>query len=425
MLVKVVSSANLGLCPVVSRCFCQNAARSMATTTGQNSNVPIETQQEDEKNKLVTFKGKRFPDFDAAYRKRGTGGRSSFNGISATVFNGASFIAMNVISRLARSGAQIVIGYRGSGYDEEKMKIVGDLGQVYFSKYHLKDDKSLYEAMRYSNVVVNCVGKDHPTRNFSLEDVNIEGPRRMARIAREAGVKKFIHLSAMNANPNPTPVCLKNGSNFLRTKYYGELAVLEEFPDATIIRPADTIGDRDDFMNHYTSLQRCRYTVKLPIWDYYMDVVKQPILVSDLVSGIEKAIYDDAACGKIYQGVGPHRYDFYELIEFMRSHSGMSQKYDEFRITNLRWDVMRFMITINSYFSKFPFCTWERVERDCISDTLDPKLPTLKDLGVQLHPIELKIKELAHYRPRFQRVDIPFEAQPFIQEPKKLDLVGA
>lgn len=343
----------------------------------------------------------------------------------ATVFNGSGFLAMCLIARLGKSGSQIVIGYRGSRYDEEKMRVAGGLGQIYYSHYHLKDEKSLYEAMKYSNIVVNTIGKESETRNFSFNDVHVEGPRRMARIAKECGVQKFIHISALNVSPNPTPVVLKNGSRFLKSKYYGELAVREEFPDAIIFRPADMLGERDDFLNHFTSLQRSRLTHKLPIWDYYDGVEKQPVFVKDVVSGIENAIMNDSANGKTFQAVGPYRYNFYELIEYMRACAGQGQKLDDCRITNMRYDFpLRIAIFFSERLQKYPFLTWERVERDSISDYVDPKLPTLVDLGVELTPLENWIQMYAHYRPREHRVEIPFESAVRIEQPKKLNVVS-
>lgn len=346
-----------------------------------------------------------------------------FNGVVATVFNGSSFVAMSLIARLGKKGSQVVIGYRGARYEEEKLRIAGGLGQIYFSQYNLKDEKSLYEAMQHSNVVINLIGKENETRNFSFNDVHVEGPRRMARIARECGVKKFIHISAMNASPNPTPVILKNGSQFLKSKYYGELAVREEFPEAVIFRPADVMGERDNFLNHFTLMQRCHYSRCLPIWDYYDGVEKQPVWVKDLVSGIENAIHNDSANGKTFQAVGPYRYNFYDLIEYMRSCAGMGQEYDECKITNLRWDfILRTQIFFIERLQKYPFLTWERQERDSTSDFVDPELPTLVDLGVELTPLENHIRQLAYFRPRDHRVEIPYESALRIEEPKRLNL---
>lgn len=343
-----------------------------------------------------------------------------------TVFNGTGFLTQHVIGRLGKAGAQIVIGYRGSRYDDEKMRVAGGLGQIYYSQYNLKDEKSLEKAMMHSDVVINTVGKMSETRNFSFVDVHVEGPKRMARIARECGVKKFIHISALNASPNPTPHVLKQGSQFYRTKYFGELAVREEFPEAIIFRPADMLGERDDFINHYTAMQRSRYTHKLPIWDYYDGVTKQPVFVRDVVSGIENAISDSSADGKTFQAVGPYRYDFYDLIEYIRSCGGQGQKLDECRITNLRYDlIIRASIFIVERIQKYPYLTWERVERDCTTDYVDPKLPTLKDLGVELTPLEQQIQMYAYYRPREHRHEIPYEAAVRIEQPKRLNEVLA
>lgn len=341
-----------------------------------------------------------------------------------TCFNGNGFLAQNVLARLGRQGAQLVIAYRGSRYDEEKMRVVGDLGQVYFSHYNLKDEKSLHEAMKYSNIVVNTIGKLNETRNFSFNEVHVEGPRRMARIAREAGVEKFIHISSLNANPNPTPQCLKNGSQFLKSKYHGELAVREEFPNAIIFRPSDIIGEKDDFVNHFLDLWRCFYTCRLAIWDYYDGVTKMPVFVRDLSAGIEAAILDPTADGKTFQAVGPYRYDFYELIEFMRTCGGQGLKYDEGEIVNLRYEYhMRLAMWVCNKLQKYPLLTWERVERDLTTDYVDPKLPTLRDLGVELTPLEDWIKVLGFYKPREIRYEIAYESALRIDLPKRLAVI--
>ena len=57
-------------------------------------------------------------------------------------------------------------------------------------------------------------------RNFKFNEVHVEGPRRLARIAKECGVERFIHFSALNAeNPPERRVFFpKTGSRFLISK---------------------------------------------------------------------------------------------------------------------------------------------------------------------------------------------------------------
>ena len=134
-----------------------------------------------------------------------------------------------------------------------RMKVVGDLGQVLFCPIELGDEDSIRRAVAHSNIVINCIGRGFDTMNFTLEDVNITGPARIARICKEMGVERFINFSHINARQNPEAAFLPGGSRFLRTKYQGELAVRAEFPEATIFRCADVYGQGDNFINFWFS----------------------------------------------------------------------------------------------------------------------------------------------------------------------------
>ena len=71
---------------------------------------------------------------------------------------------------------QIIIPYRGDHYDVLRLKLVGDLGQVLFLPYHLCDEDAIRKAVKHSNIVINLVGRDWETRNFSYDQVS---PRRL------------------------------------------------------------------------------------------------------------------------------------------------------------------------------------------------------------------------------------------------------
>lgn len=117
------------------------------------------------------------------------------------------------------------------------------------------------------------------------------------------GVERLIHVSALNADPNPKGHIMSGGSKFLRSKYMGEEAVRKEFPDATIIRPADIFGSDDRFLNYYAHIWR-RQARSLPLWRKGEQTVKQPVFASDVAQAIVNCAKDPDTAGKTYQAIG-------------------------------------------------------------------------------------------------------------------------
>ncbi|PSN53607.1 hypothetical protein C0J52_00942 [Blattella germanica] len=322
--------------------------------------------------------------------KRGTGGRSSFNGIVATVFGSTGFLGRYVCNRLGKIGTQLVLPYRGDHYDALRLKLVGDLGQVLFMPYDLRDEDSIRKAVKYSNVVINLVGRDWETKNFSFDDVNVEGARRLARISKEMGVEKFVHVSALNAVPNPTPIIKKSGSGFLKSKYYGEQAVREEFPDAIVIQPSIIYGQEDRFLRSYTKFWRHQMR-GVPLWRSGEHAIKQPVYVSDVATGIVNAIRDPDAVGKTFQAVGPKRYKLGDLVDWFFAVMRKDSKWGYFRY-DMRFDPIFLIKTavLETISPNYPvgLLYFEGLELQHTTDDVKAGVPTLEDLGVTLTKME-------------------------------------
>lgn len=83
-------------------------------------------------------------------------------------------------------------------------------------------------------------------RNFKYADVHVTGAERIAQVAAQNGVERFVHVSHLNASPDSTSV-------FYRTKFEGEERVKNAFPNATIVRPAAMYGYEDKLLNNMAS----------------------------------------------------------------------------------------------------------------------------------------------------------------------------
>lgn len=173
--------------------------------------------------------------------------------------------------------------------------------------------------------------------------------------------------------------------------FLGELAVLEEFPKATIFRPSDVYGQEDRFLRYYLHNWR-RQMTSMPLWHKGEKTFKQPVYVSDVAAGVMAALRDPDTAGKIYQAVGPKRYALSELVDYIyraTQRDGEDWGYTRY---DMKYDpLFQLKVTLTEKFTfSWPIghLHWDKLEKDHVSDKVDPELPTLEDLGVNLTAVE-------------------------------------
>ncbi|KAL0653694.1 hypothetical protein Bca4012_096385 [Brassica carinata] len=241
--------------------------------------------------------------------RKGTGGRSSVSGIVATVFGATGFLGRYLVQQLAKMGSQVLVPFRGSEDNPRHLKLMGDLGQVVPMKFDPRDEDSIKAVMAKANVVINLIGREYETRNFSFEEVNHHMAEKLALVAKEhGGIMRFIQVSCLGAS-------LSSPSRMQRAKAAAEEAVLNALPEATVMRPATMIGTEDRILNPWAMFVK-KYGF-LPLIGGGTNKF-QPVYVVDVAAAIVAALKDDgSSMGKTYELGGPDVFTPHDLAEIM------------------------------------------------------------------------------------------------------------
>ncbi|XP_057473874.1 NADH dehydrogenase [ubiquinone] 1 alpha subcomplex subunit 9, mitochondrial-like [Actinidia eriantha] len=326
--------------------------------------------------------------------RKGTGGRSSVSGIISAVFGATGFLGRYLVQQLAKMGSQVLVPFRGSEDSYRNLKLMGDLGQIVPMKYNPRDENSIKAVMAKANVVINLIGREYETRNYSFEEVNHFMAEQLAVIAKEhGGIMRFIQVSCLGASQS-------SPSRMLRAKAAAEEAIMRELPEATIMRPAVMIGTEDRILNTWAHFAK-KYSFLPLIGDGSTKI--QPAYVVDVASAIIAALKDDGtSMGKLYELGGPEVFTVHQLAEIM---------YDTIRewprYVNVPFPIAKAIATPREIFLKkvpFPLPTPSMFNLDLINaltqDTVvSPDALTFNDLGIVPHKLKgYPIEFLISYR---------------------------
>jgi NADH dehydrogenase len=190
---------------------------------------------------------------------------------------------------------------------------MGDVGQVVPIGTDIRDEASVATAIAGADMVVNLAAIFYESgSNGRFQAVHVEGAARVARIARQAGVKRLIHMSGIGADRN-------SRSAYVRSRGEGEEAVRAAFPSATFLRPSIVFGPEDDFFNRFARL--ARIALALPLFGGGRTKF-QPVYVADVADAVAAALADKASRGRTYELGGPAVLTFEEILRLILAETG-------------------------------------------------------------------------------------------------------
>lgn len=290
------------------------------------------------------------------------GGRSSLGGHVATVFGATGQLGRYIVNRLARQGCQVVVPFREE-MAKRHLKVSGDLGRVVFIEYDLRNTESIEASVRHSDVVYNLVGRNYPTKNFSLEDVHVEGTERIAEAVAKYDVDRYIHVSSYNADPS-------SPSSFFATKGRGEQVARSIFPETTIVRPAPLFGFEDNLLLRLAGVTNL-FTSNNMQERYW------PVHSIDVGHALELMLYDDTTAGQTFELHGPKNYSTAEIAEMVDR-----EIYKKRRHINVPKAILEPAAGLLNRLLWWPVLSAEDVQKEFIDQQIDETAKTFADLGI-------------------------------------------
>jgi uncharacterized protein YbjT (DUF2867 family) len=282
-----------------------------------------------------------------------------------TVFGGGGFVGRYAVEALLKAGARVRIAER-SPKNAWNAKALGDLGQLQFISADITRPETLASAVAGVDVVVNLVA----ILNSDLAKVNADGAENVAQAASRANVSALVHVSAIGANPESV-------SAYGRSKGDGEVAIMANFPSATILRPSIIFGREDRFINLFANMIRL-----LPIVPIIGATTKfQPVFVGDVARAIVAAV-GEANAGKTFELGGARQMSMREINDWIARASDRKPFFLE--IPN---SVSGVMATLGGWLPAAPITRdqWLMLQSD---NVVSVEALGLDALGVDVTPIE-------------------------------------
>jgi uncharacterized protein YbjT (DUF2867 family) len=303
--------------------------------------------------------------------------------LSVVVFGGTGFIGSHLAARLSQHDMTIVLPTRHPPKAMHLATLPG-VDIVALGERDLQDEAALQRLVTGHDAVINLVGVLHSGRGTpygpAFRSAHVDLPRRIVDACAAAGVPRYLHMSALGADPH-------GPSMYQRSKADGEAAAHSR-PEvaATIFRPSVVFGENDSFLNMFARLQR-----HLPIVPLASAHARfQPVYVGDVADAFVRALLDPHSAGHVYELGGPQVYTLGELVRLAGYYAGHERK-----VLALPDALARLQATLFEMLPGTPLMTRDNLDSMKADNVIHPppagagnKVLTAEALGIKLTALE-------------------------------------
>ena len=231
------------------------------------------------------------------------------------IIGGSGFLGSAIIGELARrvgfAEASICVPTRRP----ERARHLLVMPTVKLVGADVHDPAALARLMHGQDAVISLVGilrsAEGEPYGKDFARTHVELPKKIAAAAVQAGVRRVIHVSALQAKADAP-------SGYLRSKAAGEVALRAADLDLTIFRPSVIFGQGDSFLTLFAGLAKIAPFFPLASPDARF----APVWINDVANCVVDSLQDTASIGHSYNLCGPQQYSLRELVRYATVVSG-------------------------------------------------------------------------------------------------------
>ncbi|MEE9132125.1 MAG: complex I NDUFA9 subunit family protein [Gemmatimonadota bacterium] len=234
--------------------------------------------------------------------------------LSVFLTGGTGFVGGYVARRLVERGHQVraLVREPATAGRLRGLRGLRDLG-IDLVRGDVTQEKALGDAVAGCETAIHLVGiiREKPP-SVTFEKVHTLGTMRVVEAARQAQVRKFVHMSALGARPE--------GTAYQRTKFEAEEVVRRSDITHVIFRPSIIVGPNGEFVDLLLRVLRMSPVTPV-IGDGRYRL--QPVDVEDVAAAFVQAAERDDVEDECFEIGGPHKLTYNRMLEIVCEEFGL------------------------------------------------------------------------------------------------------